>query len=223
MKKNIFLIIISLLLLTGCSSEYTLEFNNKSIKENITVDIMDSDIPKKTSNMLSELDDRITPFMEEDQYPFAGDETKKYNKKVTDISSGKRIEFKYKYSHNEFRNSTTYNTCFENKEFTEERNSYIINFGGKFFCRHTDEVVINIKTNNYVISNNADKVEGNTYTWIINDDNIDKTDIQIVISKKSKSTKYILYAILAAIVLVLVVSGFSIYSKIQNRDSVNEI
>lgn len=223
MKKNIFLIIISLLLLTGCTSEYTLEFSNNGIKENVKIEIDNSDIPNKSSNMVSEVDDRITPFIEEEQYPFINDYNKKYNKKVTEIDSGKRIELSYKYSHTEFKNSQTYNTCFEDKSFVEERNGYILNLNGRFFCRYSDEVTINIKTNNEVISNNADKVDGNTYTWIINGSNVDKTDIQIEISKKTKTSKYIIYAILGVILIAIIVLGLNFYTKFQNRDNVNEI
>ena len=223
MKKNILMLIISIIFLTGCTSEYTIEFSNKKIKENITVDILDSDIPTKSTNQVAEVDDSITPFIENDQYPLMNDKNKKYSKKVTNTNSGKRVNLKYTYSHDEYRNSKAYNMCFENKEFTELRKGYSLSFSGKFYCRYTDEVVIKIKTNNVVISHNADKVEGNTYIWTINSKNVDNVDINMEISNKVEYSKYIIYAILGVILIILLVFGIKTYEIIKTRDNVNDL
>ena len=86
-----------------------------------------------------------------------------------------------------------------------------------------NELVINIKTNNEVISNNADKVNGNVYTWIINKDNKDKVDIQIRISKHTIYLKTIIYSIIGILFIVLLFVGYIFYNKFKNRDSVNDI
>lgn len=222
MKKNIIILLISILFLTGCTSEYTLEFSNKKIKENITVDILDSDISNMTSQV-AEVDDRITPFIEEDQYPLMNNKDVKYKKKVKNIDLGKRVNLKYTYSHDEFKESKAFNMCFEKKEFSELRKGYSLNFSGKFYCKYTEDVVIKIKTNNVVVSNNADKVEGNTYIWYINSSNVDNVNISMELSKKVKYTKYVIYTILGIIGVVLLVGGLKIYEIIKTRDNVNEL
>lgn len=222
MKKNIIILLISFLFLTGCTSEYTLEFSNKKIKENITVDILDSDISNMTSQV-AEVDDRITPFIEEDQYPLMNNKDVKYKKKVKNIDLGKRVNLKYTYSHDEFKESKAFNMCFEKKEFSELRKGYSLNFSGKFYCKYTEDVVIKIKTNNVVVSNNADKVEGNTYIWYINSSNVDNVNISMELSKKVKYTKYVIYTILGIIGVVLLVGGLKIYEIIKTRDNVNEL
>lgn len=223
MKKNIFILILSLFLITGCTSEYNLEFSNGKIKENIVVNISNSDIPPKTTDIVAEVDDRITPFIENDQYPFMNNTNKKYSKKVENTEAGTRVTMNYTYSHNEYKNSVAYNMCFEDSTFNENRNDYDLNFTGKFFCQYSEEVIINIKTNNEVISNNADKVEGNTYTWVINDTNRDNVNINIKISKKSKITNNVIYVILGVILIILIVLAINAYIKIQERYNVNEI
>jgi PBP1b-binding outer membrane lipoprotein LpoB len=223
MKKNIIILIISILFLTGCTSEYTLEFSNKKIKENITVDILDSDIPNQNTQQVAEVDDSITPFIENDQYPFMDNTEKKYIKKVTSIDGGKRVNLKYTYSHNDFKNSKTYNMCFEKKSFNELRKGYSLNFSGKFYCRYTDEVAIKIKTNNVVINHNADKVEGNTYIWYINSKNVDDVNISMELSNKVTYSKYIIYGILGIVAVVLLFAGLKIYEIIKTRDNVNDL
>ena len=98
-----------------------------------------------------------------------------------------------------------------------------MNFSGSFYCLHGDSVTINIKTNNEVISHNADKVSGNTYTWVINKDNAQDTNISINISKKSMYIKPIIYIILGVVFLVLSIGAYIAYNKIKNRDSINDI
>lgn len=222
MLKKYIIILIFLLALTGCSSEYNIEFNNNKIKEEIITNISSSDIPNQDSS-IAEVDDRVTPFIQEDQYPFADDEEKKYKKTVNEESGNTKVTLQYTYSHDDYRKSKVYNTCFEKKSFNNLDNGYQLNFSGTFYCLYGDEVVVNIKTNNKVISNNATKVNGNTYTWIINAENVNDVNIDIKISKYSKVVDYVLYAVAIIIFIVAGIFGYNIYQKIKNRDSVNEI
>lgn len=223
MKKNIILLIISILFLTGCTSEYTLEISNKKIKENITVDILDSDIPDKSTGLIAEIDDSITPFIENDQYPFMNNTEIKYKKKVTNIDGGKRVNLKYTYSHDDFKDSKAFNMCFEKKDFKKLRKGFSLNFSGKFYCSYTDEVVIKIKTDNVVVENNADEVKGNTYIWRINSDNVDDVDINIELSNKVKYTKYAITAVLAIIGIIALIVIVNVYKIIKARENVNDI
>ena len=223
MRRKCILMFIFFTILTGCSSEYNIEFSNNKIKENLKVDILDSELPKQFDEKIYSSSDIITPFINNDQYPFFGNEKIVYNKTVNKNGKTTHVELNYDYSHADFLNSNVYKSCFENSNFVTNKKYYDLNFSGTFYCLYGNELVINIKTNNEVISNNADKVNGNVYTWIINKDNKDKVDIQIRISKHTIYLKTIIYSIIGILFIVLLFVGYIFYNKFKNRDSVNDI
>ena len=223
MKKKFIFLSILLLSLTGCKTTYNLEFSNNNIKEDITTTILSSDIPKKDANAISEVDDRVTPFIENDQYPIFNDTKIKYKKKVKKENDTTIVNLKYTYSHDEFRNSNTFKKCFRHAELVDNYKDYELTFSGDFYCLYGEEVEINIKTNNKVLSNNADKVSGNTYTWVINKGNLEHANIKMKISKKSNITSYTLYVIIGIVVVVLGLLGFGAYQTVKKREEVNEI
>lgn len=223
MKKNIFVLLMFIIILTGCDAEYNLEFSNDSIKENTKITILDSDIPVEDPNQMIEVDDRITPFIEQDQYPFFNSEKVKYNKDVKKSGDITTINFDYEFTHKEYLDSYVYNSCFEKKNFSTEGDNHYLSFSGDFYCFYGDSITINIKTNNKVIENNADKVNGNIYTWVINKDNFNDVNIDMVISKDSAVVERVIIYIVIGISIVLFIAGFIVYKKIKNRDSVNEI
>lgn len=223
MKKKSILLFIIFTILTGCSSEYNIEFSNNKIKENIKVDILDSDMPKKYDETIYSSSDIITPFINNDQYPFFGNEEIIYNKNVSKNGNATHIELNYDYSHDEFLNSTVYRSCFENSEFVTNKKNYDLNFYGSFYCLYGEELVINIKTDNEVISNNADKVNGNVYTWIIDKENVDNVDIEMKISKHTVYYRKIVYGIVCILFIGLFIAGYVVYHKFKNRDSINDI
>ena len=221
--KRKYIIFILIIILTGCSSEYNIEFSNKKIKENIKVDILNSDILPKYDVKIYGSTDKATSFIKNDQYPFFGNEDIVYNKKVDKSGNVTHVELNYEYTHDEYLNSTAYKGCFENSELVTNKKNYNLNFYGSFYCLYGDELVINIKSNNEVISNNADKVNGNVYTWIINKDNVDNVNIQMKISKHTIYFKMIIYAIIGVLFIGLIISGYIVYKRYRERDSVNDI
>lgn len=226
MKKNIIVLIALVVILTGCSNEYNLTFSNKGVKEEIITTILSSDIKTQSQaekNAGIESDDRITPFIEEEQYPFANDTTKKYDKKVDKKNGLTTVNLTYNYSFDEYKKSKAYTQCFKYKSLDYNDNGYLLEMSGIFYCLYGDEVKINIKTNNKVISHNANKVSGNTYTWIINKDNVAETDIKINISKESTIKSYAMYIVLGILAIVLIVCGYIAFQKINNRDEINKI
>lgn len=221
--KRKYIILFLIIILTGCSSEYNIEFSNNKIKENIKVDILNSDILPKYDVKTYGSTDKATSFINNDQYPFFGNEDIIYNKKVDKSGNVTHVELNYEYTHDEYLNSTAYKSCFENSELVTNKKNYNLNFYGSFYCLYGDELVINIKSNNEVISNNADKVNGNVYTWIINKDNVDNVNIQMKISKHTIYFKMIVYFIVGILFIGLVISGYIVYRRYRERDSVNDI
>ena len=225
MKKSIFVILL-VILLTGCTSEYNLTFDNNGFKEEIKVTIPENYKPTQTAEEIAahiEADDQITPFINEPQYPFEGDTTIKYDKKSEKSNGNYNITLKHDYTHEEFMKAKTFRTCFKNSYFKENKNDYQLHMSGKFFCLYTDKLTINITTNNKVKKHNADEKHGNTYTWHIDKNNIDNVTIDMKISKTSGFVMPILeIAIGVGAVVILVMLGIA-FMKLKNRSSVNEI
>lgn len=225
MKKKMFLVLF-VLLLTGCTNQYNINFSNDKIEEEIVSNILIQDIPVQSAAEIAagiELDDSVTPYIEDDQYPFIDDTEKKYEKTVNKGTTSTQVKLNYTYSHDEYRNSRVFKTCFKNKELTETRNYYNLSFSGDFYCLYGDEIEVNIRTDNEVLYNNADKVNGNVYTWIINRDNKNKANISMQISKKSAKVNSIFMVIIGIVGVILVIGGFIAYKNLKNHEAVNEI
>ena len=59
-----------------------------------------------------------------------------------------------------------------------------IKLSGGFYCLYSNKIDINVISNYEVLNNNAKKVNGNKYTWTI--DNSNNVDIMLTVSKTVK-------------------------------------
>lgn len=220
MKKT--LIICICIFLCGCTSKYTLEISDDSFKENIDV-VIDKNllpsIPEISENGI-ELDDRLTPFLKDDTKVFTNNDKKNYKKKVTYLDNIIKVKMSYKYNKKEFLNSNSLNLCFDDAVFTYE-DKYYIQAKGTFYCLYIDEIEINIKTNNKVFEHNADKVDGNIYTWIINKKNYNDVDIEISIDKGISIKQVLSYIIFGVLIVTIgLVLFYNLYKKNKQENSI---
>ena len=226
MRKRLIMIIV-LLILSGCSNEYNLTIENGKFKEEINIVIpksmhqkYDSVEGEKNPETYVEEDDQLTPFLNNEQYAVGN---KKYNKKVTEDNDNYYVDLSYDYTPEEFENGRVLSGCFEDVKYEYNDDYYLINLSGRFYCLYGKETVINIKTSNIVEDNNSNKVKGDTYTWTINNDNVNDVDISIKVLKKTKVEKYTLIILIVASVVALISLSLFIYQKITNRKKNNEI
>lgn len=226
MKKNI-LVLFLIILLSGCSNQYDIKITGDKIEETVVSSIDVDEIPKKNQFNIEngiEVDDPVTPFINNDQYPFLNNNEIIYDKNVENTDDSYIVTLKHEYSFDEFRNSKAYN-CFEKKSFVREGKNYSIYFSGSFYCMYGDALTINITTDNSVFKHNADKVTGNTYSWTVNKDNMDDFEIEFLYGEDSPETSsnnniFIFCFIIAFLVLIAIVGGVVIVNK--NRKS-NEL
>lgn len=214
MKKIIFVFIC--LLVCGCTTSYNLEIKEGSFNESIDIKISKSLIPEKTENPEIELDDQITPFLEEETSALFSTPEVYYNKEVKDFSDYYDVKMSYEYLPSEFKDSNSLNLCFDKFEFNDEENYYIHGYG-TFYCLYSDEMTISITTKNDVIINNADVVKGNTYIWNINGRNKNNVDIEFEVSKKISYMKYVKYFLLIAVVI----AAIYLINKLLTRNKIN--
>lgn len=216
MKK--ILILLLLILLCGCTSSYNLEISNDSFKESINMYIDKSIIPTTTQDGI-ELDDQVTPFLKNKYSAFFSNESAFYNKKVNELDDAYEVNMDYKYDEKNFKDANSLNSCFSNFIYESNKNYYIHAYG-EFLCLYSDEFKISIKTKNKVIRHNADSVNGNVYTWNINQDNVLNTDIEFRVEKGMSKATFIYYVAGTIFLGALIISSIWILYKKRKENKI---
>lgn len=216
--KKILILISAVFLLTGCDVTYNLEFKDDTFKENINITekVSDLDVEYNDTNFEDMFESTLnTPIALSKNYPVEGNVASKIKGisyyKISDTSNynKKSMNIKGKFSKTDFQDSQLAN--FACASFAVENKNGVIYLKTstkmKIFEQYSllDNLTINIKTNQNVLSNNADVVKGNTYTWNINEENyLDKTIyMEIKLKSKSFSESQIEMAIMFTVLVII--------------------
>lgn len=211
--KTLF-VLVSMLLLSGCSAEYNLNIQDDIYSESIKV-------------TLNDLDDSsfIENFDSTEQYISNTPTTELiYFKEKDDDGENSIYTFTHDFSFDEFRGSLS-NKCFDNLKLEEDAGIYSLTAYG-FNCLndhqiYADTYKINIKTNYKVINNNADEVKGNIYTWFIDQkDNKNKNIIFQYSKIKSEipTENSILPMIIPIIISIIILISVIIFNSYKNNN-----
>lgn len=190
------LIIICTIILSGCSVNYTITIDEENFTEKINVD----DFITSTRTI-----DQITSSYQE-YYPktvegVADLETliceNIENCYVKNLALQSNIGYIYNLSNtnslNNFGKTTSWLFLNNVKSFLNDESNIIISTGNglKYFDLSPDltEISITLVTDLNVVKNNADKINGNSYTWIFNRENYLNKNIFINIAKKNESSQ----------------------------------
>ena len=173
MKKII--LIVLLLLLTGCKVEYKINLNNNfDIEENINI----LSTTEEDKNKIEEFSLNIPIDQKVDDYGA-------FENKVSTIEyynylkNKDMIIFKNKYNNNKYDkyiDSTLANLAYEYVSINKvDEKNLILSTSKEFLLfnnyNNLEEVKITITTNYKVLSNNADIINNHDYTWVITKDN----------------------------------------------------
>lgn len=203
MKKKIFVLFISVILLTGCDITYDLKISKKNIEEMTTViedstkfynDNQDQLFYSNYVNTPIPLSKNVpipTPNSNNATNPNQGDirDVKYYN--VNNISSDGEIGmiYKGKFNVNSIGESRFASAGAPDCSFNEKNNVYSLNVSNlsRMFKQFPslDSITVNITCDDVVVSNNADKKSGNVYTWYVTKENYDKKSIEFKFSDLS--------------------------------------
>ena len=207
--KKIIVVLISLLLLTGCTIDYNLVIDKDSIKETITgiaykeeYEVREED--SSLNLFYTYINDDINPLISSDGL---------YTKEIKEIDNG--INYKYDFIYkNNYDKSKIINSCFENSNVKETDTYYSIELSGEFYCLYSDKININVISNYVVLENNAKEVNGNKYSWVI--DNSSNVNIFLNISKEIKyeepsKTKFISTFQLVGLIIFVVLTGITYF------------
>ncbi len=230
MRKIILL--LSIIILSGCSVDYTLTIDDDTSLENIVAN---------EENFNSE----FIPAYYNDSGPSesVGNEDLNFENEDMEFYKINRqnnyVILKYSFPKTNFINSTATHQCLKNINLTTLSNgNQMLNTSNYFSCFNTysnlDEININLNfSNNYeVINSNADLKNNNSLTWNINKNNYNNKFIQVEYKKKEEEkepikeptndtkppqekTSILTYILVIGAVLVFIVGtfGFIIYKS----------
>ena len=212
--RKICLLVCLLFFLCGCSIDYNLEFIDASFIEKINIGPVNSKAEEEMSYM-----------------SFFAIKNNKYDKLYNLNYSNDYLKLKYKYSVSDFELARTFNECYELSNISYDDNYYYIYTSNEFKCMSylrysANEVKINFKTNHEVVEVNADYIDGDTYTWVINENNSNNKPIKLKMVKEVVSDKLdnnedknkyesIFLMLLGVVVIIGIVVGFSLYKRIR--------
>ena len=133
----------------------------------------------------------------------------------------------------DYANNTIFASQYSDKvNYSKDGNQITLSIKGQFSKAEQDqtrfpidEAAISIKLPFKVIENNADKVNGDVYTWLFDENDTKEREIKIIFdkSKIKKDINYWYVGIVIGIIILLIVL-FMVYNKVRSkRDNVNKI
>lgn len=234
MKKRIIVLIMILLLTTGCTCEYNLKIDGNKFSEEII-------ITAENAEEKNYLDAEWQISTDRDEFERFGDSSTKtenqednYNYKV----NSDNLTLNYDFTKTGLMSASSVTRCYNKLTITTHENSTIISTSKQANCYSNypdlSNLVINIEVDRPVISHNADNIKGNIYTWNITKENAEDKAINLVLDdtvkpepssssskdldgeKNKKSKDYSLY-IFSAILLVVMLGVYMVFNKIKNN------
>lgn len=170
--KKIILLLLILILSTGCQIKYELEFKDDSLIENINIEIANSE-QKKIENLKEYKAYAIFDGTFQRLYEVNYSEGSKFN-----------AYYKYIYNYDEFVHAMYIKTCFDAFSFISNDDTYTLSTSKGFKCmvldyNQVDSVKVVIKSNHQIIENNADIVEKDKLIWNIDKSNANEKKIYV--------------------------------------------
>lgn len=191
MKKKILTLILLIFMVSGCSVEVNLDISDNKIKESNDITVLENAIYTKEILRTSFRD--YIPIYASDlivdtvpDQPFS--DVLYYNKNTTDLGNGYRFNYSYDFDIDKYGDARTIKDGFRDYSYSYRNDIISLSTDNEGLIYFNDfplleEVTVNIKTDYLVEENNADSVNGNTYTWVFNKDSKKSIDIVIDTSK----------------------------------------
>ncbi|MDD3340793.1 MAG: hypothetical protein PHN72_01130 [Bacilli bacterium] len=183
-KKTIITILILALFMTGCTPKYQMTIDGEKIREKVTF-TLDS---LKTN---SQGDDHETDIENTSYYAYKEQtEATLYQKKIVKSGDKNILTLTYDHDVENFKNALALQ-YFKYPVYVNTKDYIFIKLQGGLLKgmenRLTSEgAEVSITTDNRVLQNNADRVDGNTYIWKITKYNAQTKEILFQASKITK-------------------------------------
>lgn len=216
MKKTIILL-ITLILLTGCSATYDIKFTKENIIDSINIYENSSLTNKATDNDIQQFQEKLGNWER-------GYEYYKRELYTTDKITG--YNYSYNFEYNEYDAMSQLRKCYKNFNFTYDDNQIKLTTSKEFLCttyyKDVSNITITINSDYKITNSNADSKSNNTHTWNINKNNYANKPIELTINKKEnyeqeEKSNISIYQILILIIFFLLIVILIIRKKDTKR------
>lgn len=221
MAKKIIILLVSCLLLAGCTVDYKLKVNKDTMSEDITISVPKEILGSEGKNILK--NEKNTVFDNSDIF---------YDSDYKENNQNILVNYNYKYDDlTSIGSSKFLDWCYTDKRVSENNGILTISTNGTFKCLDhfgnvkIDKADVIIETDLKVLETNADEVKDNQYIWNINFENytnkpifieINVNDSQDYLVADTKTLIIIFAIILGLILLFVLISMF----KRKHRNSI---
>lgn len=203
--KKIIIILIGLLIITGCSlnnSNENVSYKENSIIYNLYIkdyymESIDFYLPENAYDIAkknTEVDyDSIEYMLLEDNFarPIHNNNKTFYQKTIKKLNNSVYVNLRFNYLENDFMNSNYINTCFENKNIHNEDDYFEIHLSGAFYCLQDKTLTVQV-TSSYVEEETNGEKNNNSFRWTIDKDNLNNVNIyyKVMRDKNKMIDKY---------------------------------
>lgn len=221
MKKftKLFLLILLMFSISGCSTEHELVIDDNGMTEKINIIV-----PKTEENKT-----KIYGQYQNNLYAIDNDYTKKmYDKKISENEDNYVLTYKVNYEFSEIKFDYLFSTCFDSYSAVKGNdNTFIISTSKGYNCLYYemgnfDKYELKIRTKYNVLETNADSIDKDVMKWNIDFTNYENKNIYLKISLEKNKKNISAYGILIIIFAsILVLSGiiFLIVKAINKKNN----
>ncbi len=224
MLKKIVLI-LSLIFLSGCSVEYNLNIDDDQYLEDLTLTTSSTSQDYENLKNYSwpkPIDYTVTGYSEA---PEKQDGVTYYDYLNNSNDNQASITYKYDMSESQIKKSAIIHNCFTSINIYNSDNSKTLQTSSGFECFDKypplENVTVNIKTTKEVVDNNADFVNNNTYTWVINKANASTKSIYLELNNSTTQEEEVSQEGLSIEIILIIIGVFIILLvvliKLKNR------
>lgn len=216
MKKIIMLLVV--IMLTGCTVNYNVTIDKDNITENVKISVPMNEVDENTFS------EQVSGF------------NSSYNIKTNVEDDNYIANLNRNFDFTNYNNSTFMNKCYDEVNITNTDSDITIKTSNTFHCIkmeddfETQKVTVNIKTKLKVKDNNADEINGNTYTWIIDENNYADKQIYMQINKslinvsdtvkKNTLSSLELIAVILIFVIPIIILAVVIWFKAKGKNEI---
>ncbi len=214
--KKIIILLITIILLTGCNATYDITFNKDNISDSIKV-YTDSKIVNNATNK------QIETFSNELGNWERGYEYYKREIYTTDKITG--YNYTYNFNYEEYDAMSQLRKCYKDFELKYTKDTITLSTSNEFLCstyyKNINSININISSEYEIINSNSDTQKNNIHSWNINKNNSKNKPIKLTISKKNeykeekinKKNKLNIKSLLTLIIFILLIIVLIIRKK----------
>ena len=223
--KKLVLLLIVVLLCSGCSGElyynfgenkieskFKIEYNTNEFNDyinnteaNNNLNLNDSEVKSNSEMLFSSY--KIAAFKDMDTYTYQGNLEKKIDKFT--------YTYTYDYNYNDFKNNNIFNSCFSAPIIKEDSNAYYYTLYGDYTCRYAEGMKLIIDAPNKLLNSNSSDVQGSKATWVIKQE---ANDIYFSISKDKSSGNFLnkIYIVAGVFLGIMIVITLFLVNKLKN-------